>query len=211
MPSTSSVAREKDYCDLLYAWLQCNSDRVNMNESARRIHKSKIKWTAIEKDFTRVLVDGSIEKVMSRKTIAKYFKHLEDRGFIQFNDVDDYYYLTVLDSSEANLIEYNTLSKLLNVMQRNSINIYVYLFNRFYANGNKPFQFTIEQIKNHIGISTTTRSNDEIVSNILFILQKLGIIKYSLTTLKQEGDNFNNVKTIHQLDWITNDIVKIKC
>ena len=116
MPSTSSVAHEKDYCDLLYAWLQCNSDRVNMNENGRRIHKSKIKWTAIEKDFTRVLVDGSVEKVIGRKTIAKYFKHLEDRGFIKLNEEDEYYYLTVLDSSEANLIEYNTLSKLLNVM-----------------------------------------------------------------------------------------------
>ena len=63
-----------------------------------------------------VLVDGSVEKVMSRKTIAKYFKHLEDRGFIKLNEEDEYYYLTVLDSSEANLIEYNTLSKLLNVM-----------------------------------------------------------------------------------------------
>ena len=74
MPSTSSVAREKDYCDLLYAWLQCNSDRVNMNENGRRIHKTKIKWTAIEKDFTRLLFDGIVEKVISRKTIAKYYK-----------------------------------------------------------------------------------------------------------------------------------------
>ena len=100
---------------------------------------------------------------------------------------------------------------MIDTLSQNTISTYVYLFNKFYANEYKPFQFTIEQIKNHIGISTTTRSNDEIVSNILFILQKLGIIKYSLTTLKQEGDNFNNVKTIHQLDWITNDIVKIKC
>ena len=42
MPSTASVAREKDYCDLLYAWLQCNSERENMNDIARRIHKSKV-------------------------------------------------------------------------------------------------------------------------------------------------------------------------
>lgn len=96
-------------------------------------------------------------------------------------------------------------------LSQNTVSTYVYLFNRFYANGNKPFQFTIEQIKNHIGISTTTRSNDEIVSNILFVLQKLGVIKYTLTTVKQDSDSFNNVKTIHQLDWITNDIAKIKC
>jgi hypothetical protein len=40
------------------------------------IEKKKVKWAAIERDFTRTLSDGSVEKVMSRKTIAKYFTHL---------------------------------------------------------------------------------------------------------------------------------------
>ena len=199
MPSTSSVAREKDYCDLLYAWLQCNSDRVNMNENGRRIHKSKIKWTAIEKDFTRVLVDGSVEKVMSRKTIAKYFKHLEDRGFIKLNEEDEYYYLTVLDSSEANLIEYNTLSKLLNVMQRNSINIYVYLFNRYYANGRNSFIATLKQIKDFIGIATTTTSNNILIDDTLDILKRLGLLDYSLIT---GADN----KTYLEFQWVKNKL-----
>ena len=199
MPSTSSVAREKDYCDLLYAWLQCNSDRVNMNENGRRIHKSKIKWTAIEKDFTRVLVDGSVEKVMSRKTIAKYFKHLEDRGFIKLNEEDEYYYLTVLDSSEANLIEYNTLSKLLNVMQRNSINIYVYLFNRYYANGRNSFIATLKQIKDFIGIATTTTSNNILIDDTLDILKRLGLLDYSLIT---GTDN----KTYLEFQWVKNKL-----
>ena len=199
MPSTSSVAREKDYCDLLYAWLQCNSDRVNMNENGRRIHKTKIKWTAIEKDFTRVLVDGSVEKVMSRKTIAKYFKHLEDRGFIKLNEEDEYYYLTVLDSSEANLIEYNTLSKLLNVMQRNSINIYVYLFNRYYANGRNPFIATLKQIKDFIGIATTTTSNNILIDDTLDILKRLGLLEYSLIT---GADN----KTYLEFQWVKNKL-----
>ena len=199
MPSTSSVAREKDYCDLLYAWLQCNSDRVNMNENGRRIHKSKIKWTAIEKDFTRVLVDGSVEKVMSRKTIAKYFKHLENRGFIKLNEEDEYYYLTVLDSSEANLIEYNTLSKLLNVMQRNSINIYVYLFNRYYANGRNSFIATLKQIKDFIGIATTTTSNNILIDDTLDILKRLGLLDYSLIT---GADN----KTYLEFQWVKNKL-----
>ena len=199
MPSTSSVARDKDYCDLLYAWLQCNSDRVNMNENGRRIHKSKIKWTAIEKDFTRVLVDGSVEKVMSRKTIAKYFKHLEDRGFIKLNEEDEYYYLTVLDSSEANLIEYNTLSKLLNVMQRNSINIYVYLFNRYYANGRNSFIATLKQIKDFIGIATTTTSNNFLIDDTLDILKRLGLLDYSLIT---GTDN----KTYLEFQWVKNKL-----
>ena len=53
-----------------------------------------------------------------------------------------------------------------------------------------PFQFTLEQIKNHIGICSTTRSNDDIITNILFVLNKIGLIKYSLTSVKQENDIF---------------------
>ena len=99
MPSTSMIVREKDYCDLLYAWLQCNSERESVISTRRRIEKRKIKWTGIERDFTRTLSDGSVEKVMSRKTIAKYFNYLIEAGLI--TEEDDYYYLTVLNPSEA--------------------------------------------------------------------------------------------------------------
>lgn len=199
MPSTASVAREKDYCDLLYAWLQCNSERENMNDVARRIHKSKIKWTVIERDFTRVLSDGSEEKVMSRKTIAKYFKYFEDKGLIKLNEEDGFYYLTVLDPSEANLIEYNTLSKLMNVLQKNSISVYIYLFNRYYANGRSPFIATIKQIKDFIGIATTTTSNNIIIDDTLDILRRLGLLDYGLVVGE---DN----KTYLEFQWIKNKL-----
>ena len=199
MPSTSSVAREKDYCDLLYAWLQCNSERENMNDVVRRIHKSKIKWVSIEKDFTRTLSDGTVDKVMSRKTIAKYFKHLEDKGLIELNEENDYYYLTVLDSTEANLIEYNTLSKLMNVLQKNSISVYIYLFNRYYANGKSSFIATIKQIKDFIGIATTTTSNNIIIVDTLDILKRLGLLEYGLV-------NGEDNKTYLEFKWIKNKL-----
>ena len=199
MPSTSSVAREKDYCDLLYAWLQCNSERENMNDVVRRIHKSKIKWVSIEKDFTRTLSDGTVDKVLSRKTIAKYFKHLEDKGLIKLNEENDYYYLTVLDSTEANLIEYNTLSKLMNVLQKNSISVYIYLFNRYYANGKSSFIATIKQIKDFIGIATTTTSNNIIIDDTLDILKRLGLLEYGLI-------NGEDNKTYLEFKWIKNKL-----
>ena len=79
---------------------------------------------------------------MARKTIAKYFAHLVKEGLVY--EEDGYYYLKVLDNSSANLIEYKTLSKLMNVLQKNSISIYIYLFNRYYANGCAPFIATIK-------------------------------------------------------------------
>lgn len=167
-------------------------------DDSRYILKKNIKYTRLGEALG-----------LSRQTVSTRFKNLIQLGLVE--EKIDTYELVKLDNNVAWLIQQELLQLMIDTLSQNTVSTYVYLFNRFYANDNKPFQFTIEQIKNHIGISTTTRSNDEIVSNILFILQKLGIIKYSLTTLKQEGDNFNNVKTIHQLDWITNDIVKIKC
>ena len=76
-----SITKEKDYCDLLYAWLQCNSEKVYVDGYDRRIEKNRVKWTQIERDFTRRAVDGSEEKIMGRKTIAKYFQYL----LVKFN------------------------------------------------------------------------------------------------------------------------------
>lgn len=200
MPSASMIVREKDYCDLLYAWLQCNSERENINSSQRRIEKKRVKWAAIERDFTRTLSDGSTEKVMSRKTIAKYFTHLVDQGLISEGE-DEYYYLTVLDASEANLIECITLSKLYNVLQKNSISIYIYLFNRYCANGYQPFIATLKQIKDFIGIATTTTSNNIIVDDTIDILKRLGLLDVKLIT----GDDN---KTYLEFQWVRNELPK---
>ena len=179
MPSAASITKEKDYCDLLYAWLQCNSEREGVSSNARRrLPKSAVKWVAIERDFTRVDSDGKTDKVMSRKTIAKYFSHLVDQGLVY--EEDDYYYLKVLEKDQANLIEYMTLTKLMNVLQKNSISIYIYLFNRYFANGCQPFIATLKQIKDFIGIATSTSSNNMIVDDTLDILKRLGLLDYHL-------------------------------
>ena len=201
MPSASMIVREKDYCDLLYAWLQCNSERESVVSTRRRIEKKKVKWAAIERDFTRTLSDGSVEKVMSRKTIAKYFTHLMNQGLITEGD-DDYNYLTVLDASEANLIECITLSKLMNVLQKNSISIYIYLFNRYCANGYQPFIATLKQIKDFIGIATSTTSNNIIVDDTIEILKRLGLLDVKMVTGE---DN----KTYLEFQWVKNELPKL--
>ena len=179
MPSSKAVIKDKDYCDLLYAWIQCHSERVgSVGGSLRRIEKSEIKWAKIEKDFSRFDVEkNKTIKAMERRTIAKYFNHLIEKGLITDNG-DDYYYLELLPNDEANLIEYNTLSIMMNTMQRHCINIYIYLFNRYYANGCEPFVATIKQIKTYLGVATTTTSNNKFVSDSIQILQLLGLLKY---------------------------------
>ena len=197
MPSTKNLTRQKQYCDLLYAWLQCNSERVSYNSNQRRIEKGKIKWVGIERDFTRTLVDGTSQKIMSRKSIKKYFEYLEEQGLIELQP-DDYYYLTVLENQEASLIEYNTLSKLMNTMQKNSINIYIYLFNRYYANDCEPFVATMRQIKEYIGVATGTTSNNAIVSDTIEILERLNLLRMKLMS---DGN-----KTYMEFMWVKNKL-----
>lgn len=198
MPSSKIITKEKNYCDLLYAWLQCNSELLDMESRMRYIERKNVKWARIERDFTRQSSDGAIEKVMDRKTIAKYFRHLEEKGLVKLNKEDDNYYLTVLDNYEANLIEYKTLNKLMNVFQKNSISIYIYLFNRYFANDQKPFIVTMRQIKEFIGIATSTTSNNMLIDDTLDILKRLKLLDYEI--IYQDG------KTMFQFKWVKNKL-----
>ncbi len=196
MPTNRLLVREKNYCDLLYAWLQCNSERVHPTSQDRCIAKNKIKWVSIERDFTRTLADGTEEKIMDRRTIAKYFKFFEAQGLIRLED--DTYYLTLLDGSDAHLIEYNTLSKLMNVLQKNSLSIYIYLYNRYYANNQKSFVATMSQIKDYIGMATSTTSNNVFVDDTLDILKRLELLDYEL--VYQDG------KSLLTFKWVKNQL-----
>lgn len=192
IPKTKEICANKKYYDILYSYLQCISEK---NESGLRIIDKK------EINFTRL---GNMFN-LSRQTVSTKFKNLKELGLIKEVDKEKYE-IIALEKDLASLVPYDTLKLLTDTLSDNSISTYVYLFNRYYANNCQPFQFSLEQIKNHIGVCSTTRSNDEIITNILFILQKIGLIKYSLSTVKQENDSFKNVKTIYQLDWLTNQI-----
>lgn len=197
IPSTRKICADKKFYDILYAYLQCISTRED-EKSARTFEKKEINFTKLAKIFN-----------LSRQTVSAKFKNLKELGLIR--EVDDQHYeIITLDNEIALLIPYPVLKLITDTLSENSVSVYVYLFNRYYANNDNSYQFTLEQIKKHIGICTTTRSNDEIITNILFVLQKLGLIKYSLRALKQENDNFDNIKTIYQLDWLTKDLDDIK-
>lgn len=108
---------------------------------------------------------------LSRQTLSTKFKNLQELGLIiECNEDKSYYELVVLEDKAASLIKYDVLKVITDTLNENSVSTYVYLFNLYYANGCKPVQFTLEQIKKKIGICATTRSNDDIVTNILFVL-----------------------------------------
>ena len=86
----------------------------------------------------------------------------------------------------------------MNVFQKNSISIYIYLFNRYFANDQKPFIVTMRQIKEFIGIATSTTSNNMLIDDTLDILKRLKLLDYEI--IYQDG------KTMFQFKWVKNKL-----
>lgn len=193
IPKSKNICSNKKYYDILYAYLQCISKR-DSKSNKRYFYKKDINFSKLGEIFN-----------LSRQTVSTKFKNLKELGLIEEVDKNTYQ-LIELSADIASLVPYNTLKLITDTLNDNSISTYIYLLNCYYGNDCRPFQFTLDQIKGYIGISTSTRSNNDIVTNILYVLEKIGLIKYSLSTVKQETDSFQNVKTIYQLDWLTNTL-----
>ena len=200
IPKAREICSNKKYFDILYAYLQCISD-FDKDTCIRTFPKKDINFSKLGELFG-----------VSRQTISVKFKNLKELGLIKdYNK--DFYELITLENDLAALVQYDTLKLITDTLSDNAISTYVFLLNQFYKAQvkGKVCQFTLEQVKTHIGICATTRSNDNIITNILFVLQKIGLIEYHLTGMSQEADSFANIKTIYQLDNLVNDIKDIKC
>lgn len=198
MPCRREVTSEKNYCDLLYAWLQCNSERVTLHSRDRQIEKKRCQFTNIEREMT----DSQGNKVMSRKTISKYFHWLEDQGYI-IDEEGKYYKLRLLQPEEANIIYYKTLSILTNVLKQHVIDIYQYLYGRFCANEKQPYIVTVSQMKDYIGIATTTTSNNAIVMDPLEILCRLQLLDFEYIQTEEKKTNI-------QINWVVDRLPDIQ-
>lgn len=195
IPKTKEYCANKDYYDILYGYLQEQSQwERNQYNNRRYVEKSIINYSQLGKKLG-----------LSRQTVSRKFKKLIELGLVK-DEQGDKYYLTPLSSDIASLIPNPTLKLITDTLNEYSISVYVYLLVRYIANGEEYFIFKLSDIKKHIGICATTRSNDDIITNILFVLQKIGLIKYHLTTLQQDNVDYKDVKTVYQLDFLTNYI-----
>lgn len=192
IPKVQQICADKKYFDIMYAYLQQISEPSDDIKKPRILKKSQINFSALGRKLG-----------ISRQTASTKFKNLIKLGFVKEVNVQTYE-LTILENDIATLVPYDTLKLLVDALSENAISTYVYLFNRYFANNCKSFQFTLTQIKTFLGLCATTRSNDEVITNILFVLKKIGLIDFELTTVKNENDSFSNVKTVYVLKWLNN-------
>lgn len=198
MPIAKNITSNKDYCDLLYAWLQVKSTRPYETSADRVIDKSYINWSAIEREFS-IMVDGKLEKRMGRKLIAKSFAWLEEHGYIYFDAENQVYVLPAQEAATSFLVEYNTLAKLTNVLQKRSISIYLYILNRYIANYYEAFPIKLAQIKEFIGITANTSSNNIFILDTFEILKRLGLMDFELRKIE-------NDRTMYFIKWVKNTL-----
>jgi hypothetical protein len=166
---------DKNYCDLVYAWFQCKSEWDGDN----RVVPYKM----------ATFVTIGEETGMDRRSASKYVKQLLKIGLLEENDDSKTYVLKTLQSSSAMLVPFTTLRQLVNSLNRNSVNLFVYLLNRYLGNGETSFIVTHKELKSRIGLATTTTSNNIVINDILDILRRLGLIEYELQQVEYDKTN----------------------
>lgn len=167
---------DKNYCDLIYAWFQCKSEWDS--DGVRNIPI---------KNATFINIGNEVG--MDRRSVSKYVKELIKMNLLEKDNVKKVYVLKKLSASSAMLVPFLTLRKLVNSLSRNSVNIFVYLLNRYLGNNEESFLITHNELKSKIGIATSTPSNNIVINDILEILSRLGLIEYELRQTEYDKTN----------------------
>ena len=169
IPNTKTITANKDYFDLLYGVLQEMSHLESTidGEHIRYLEKKEVNATKLSEKLN-----------ISRQTVSTKLKKLESLKLMQFDAERNRYVLTYLERNLCTLVPQETLRKMNNALSRYSVSLFVYFMNRYIAAGETEYIVTMAQMKDYIGIATTTSSNNVIVADIMEVLQKLGLIKY---------------------------------
>ena len=192
VPSIETYTADKQFNDLLYGLIQERSYVEIINGVTYR--------------YIDPLSQQEIADLLdtTRQTAGKRFKHLVELGLLEEDQTKGKrkrYKVNTLDSNVASLIPFETLRKINVSLSRYAISIYVYLMNRFIANGEEPFYPTMKQMKMFIGIAYSTTSNNYIITDILHILSLIGLVEW-------DYDQIEDDKTLIRIDDVSNTIKK---
>lgn len=195
MPKKKEITSHKFYNDLVYAYFQVNCT-VDPETHEKYILTKNINYSAIGRAIG-----------YSRQTVTKKIEKLLELGLLQKKE--DRYEILTLENNSAFLISKKTLTTLMVSLTENAINIYIYLLNRYIANQEKEYAFTFNSVKEYIGIATSTRSNNIIVTGCLEVLERLGLIKYEIKY--HNNEQTGEISKSYILTYATNKLPEYEC
>lgn len=189
MPKDKKTMNDKNYYDILYAWFQCHSGYA---DEYRTVPYAEVVFKTMSEELD-----------INRKTISKYVKQLVTLKMLVPDDKNKRYILPELERHNATLIPNATLKSLIINVKRDTVNLFIYLLNRYMAGGECEFIVTYKELKQAIGVCATTQSNDEVIKERLKFLQALGLLDFTTVRL-------DNSKTVTKILSMNNVLPNMK-
>lgn len=176
IPKDKKYTSNTNYFDTTYGYLQslCTVETDEAGNKIKKIPKKLLNFTEM-----------GLALELTRQTASTRFKKLLTTGLVK--DCEEYYELVTLPNNEAFLISLQTLRKLISAVKDKTLSIYIYLLNRFIANKEQPFEFSITGLKEYVGMSVNCHTNNYIVTDILSVLQDLKLIEYNSVIIQDNG------------------------
>lgn len=120
--------------------------------------------------------------IKSPKTLRKHLEYLKEQNYIEESDKKDIvYYLPEMEDIYS-LLPTETINYLVDSCKPHVIKLYIFLGQRYMLamkQWGRPYQFSIKQLADHIGLDLQNHSrNYEVINNALLLLQNSGLIDY---------------------------------
>lgn len=167
IPSNKKFTANKNYSDLVYGYLQQKS-KLDESLGVRYIPKKEIRYISMAEELG-----------LSRQTISKKMKGLQEQGLLYWDEKNKRYVLTTLEAELAALLPCDTVRVLCVNLQERSLSILAYLIKTYCQHGFKPCEINIDIMKQHVGLNVDNRGyNNQVIKDILALLWKLGFINF---------------------------------
>ena len=169
MPTKKEITARKEYYDKLYGYLQAISEK---DEVTNQRYFKKPSFLELAENLD-----------LDKNTVSNHFKKLTDMGLIIQSKIEKkIFFLKEFPIDEAYLIPKETVEFLAITQKQHTITVYVHLLRRYIANGEKPFTFTIDSLKDLCGECTSSRNNNKKYTYILSVLRDIGLAECEIKT-----------------------------
>lgn len=118
--------------------------------------------------------------IKSPKTLRKQLEYMKEQSYIIPGEEDIVYYLPEMEDIYS-LLPTETINYLVDSCKPHVIKLYIYLGQRYMLGLklNKNYEFTLQQLADHLGLSIQNHSRSyEVINNALWLLQNSGLIDY---------------------------------